>query len=176
MPKEKGRQRVHSPLGQVEEPRAPLHVTSLDVTGPYTSTPRGNKYFLTFIDHFSKFVEAFSVPDQTAETCTRVYATQVVTRHGTGSKLITVQCPGFMPSFFNQTCKNLGISRARTPPYHVASNGQLERRHRSMHNALSHYVNASNKLGSVGTIFPYGFSKFAPCYDWLQSILFTARP
>ena len=133
-----------APLGEVEEPTAPFCVTSLDVTGPYPRTPRGKKYLLTFIDHFSKFVEAFPIPDQTAETCARVYATQIVTRHGTSSKLNTDQGPAFMSSFFNETCKILGIHTARTSPYHPASNGQAERWHRSLHNALSYYVNASN--------------------------------
>ena len=108
----------------------PLSVTSLDVTRPYPRTPRGNKYLLTFVDHLSKFVEAFPIPDQTAETRARVYATQIVTRDGTGSKLITDQGPAFMSSFFNEMCKILRIRRARTSPYHPASNGQAERWHR----------------------------------------------
>ena len=45
-----------TPLGEVEEPTASFCVTSLDVTGPYLRTPRRNRYLLTFIDHFSKFV------------------------------------------------------------------------------------------------------------------------
>ena len=98
-----------APLGEVEEPTAPFLVTSLDVTGPYLITPRKNKYLLTFIDHFTKYVEAFPIPDQSAETCARVYATQIVTRHGTGSTLITDQGRSFLSSFFKETCRILGI-------------------------------------------------------------------
>jgi hypothetical protein len=43
-------------LGDVDEPTAPFQVTSMDLTGPYCLTPRKNKYLLTFIDHFSKWV------------------------------------------------------------------------------------------------------------------------
>jgi len=68
-------------------PTTPFEVT-YDITGPYTVTPRGNKYLLTFIDHFTKYVEAYPLKDQTAETSARIYATQIVTRHGPGSKLI----------------------------------------------------------------------------------------
>jgi len=91
-----------APLGEVEEPTAHFHFTTVDVTGPYLIIPRKNKYLLTFIDHFTKYVEAFPIPDQSAETCARVCATQIVTRHGTGSTLITDQGRSFKFSFFNK--------------------------------------------------------------------------
>ena len=98
MSEKEGRRRREfvAPLGEVEEPTAPFQVTSMDITGPYSKTPRENRFLLTFIDHFTKFVEAYPIPDQTAETCARVYATQIITRHGTGSTLITDQGRSFM--------------------------------------------------------------------------------
>jgi len=99
----KGNREFVSPLGEMEEPTAPFQVVSLDITGPYVTTARGNKYLLTFTDHFTKYVEAFPIPDQTAETCARIYATQIVTQHGNGSQLITDQGRSFMSSFFQET-------------------------------------------------------------------------
>jgi len=98
----KGNGEFVAPLGEVEEPTAPFLVVSLDNTFPYVTTPRENKYLLKFIDHFTKYVEAFPIPDQTAETCARICATQIVTRHGTGSQLITDQGRSFMSSFFSR--------------------------------------------------------------------------
>ena len=46
----------------------------MDITGPYPLTPRRNKYLLTLVDYFSKYAEAFAIPEQTAEVCARVYA------------------------------------------------------------------------------------------------------
>ena len=86
-------------LGEVQEPTSPFQVRAMDVTRPHITTPRGNKYLLTFIDHSPKYVEAFRIADQTAETCLRVYVTQIVSRHGTGTQLITDQGPAFMSSF-----------------------------------------------------------------------------
>jgi transposase InsO family protein len=105
-----------APLSAVEEPTAPFQVTAMDITGSYAVTPRKNKYLLTFTDHFSRYVEAFPIPDQRAETCARVYATQIITRHGTGSKLITDQGRTFMSQFFKETCKILGFRHVSTTP------------------------------------------------------------
>jgi hypothetical protein len=96
----KGGSEFRSPLGDVQEPTEPLQVTSMDITGPYSLTTRTNKYLLTFIDHVTKYAEAFPVPDQTAETCARVYATQIVTRNGSGSTLITDQGRAFVSNLF----------------------------------------------------------------------------
>jgi len=140
-------------LGEVEEPTATFLVTSLDITGPYVTTQRGNKYLLTFIDHFTKYVEAFPIPDQTAETCARIYATEIVTRHGTGSQLITDQGRFFTSSFFQETCKILGIRTTRTTSYQPQSNGSIERWHRSLHMGLSHYINSENN--DWDTLIPF---------------------
>ena len=118
-----------APLGDVEEPTAPFQGTSMDITSPYLMTPCKNKYLLTFIDHFTKYVEAFPIPDQTAETCARVYATQIIARHGTGSTLITDQGRSFISSFFKDTCRMLRIRRANTSSYHPSSNGMIEHWH-----------------------------------------------
>ena len=49
-----------------------------------------------------------------------------------------------MSVFFNQTCKALGIRRARANLYHPSSNGMVERLHRSLHAGLFHYVNSTH--------------------------------
>jgi len=115
----------------------------MDIKGPYPLTPRKNRYLLTFIDHFSKYAEIFPIQDQSGLTCARLYASQIITRHGSGSKLVTDKVSAFMSSFFNETCRILGIQRARTSSYHTQSNDHVKRLHRTFHTALSHYVNNS---------------------------------
>jgi len=131
-----------------------------------------NKYLLTFIDHFTRYAEAFPIPDQTAETCARIYATQIVTRHGTGSKLIRDQGRAFVSTFFSETCKILGIRKIHTTSYHPMFNGLLERWHRSLYTGLSHYINASHTNWGVVVSFylmayratPNTVMKFNPVY------------
>jgi len=133
MPKTKSRRKFITPLGDVEEPTYLFQITSVDVTGPYPVTSRKNKYLLTFIYHFTNYAEDFLIPDQSAETCARVYATQIITRHGTGSKLITDQGRTFTSSFFRERCKKLGIFKTHTTSYHPFSNGKVESLHRDLH-------------------------------------------
>jgi transposase InsO family protein len=133
-----------APLGEVDMPTYPFEITALDITGSYPLTLRKNRFLLTFVDHFTRYVEAYPVPDITAETCARIYATQIVTRHGSGSKLITDQGRNFMSSFFRETCKILRIQKTHTSSFHPMSNGLLERWHRSLHEGLSYFVNSSN--------------------------------
>jgi cleavage and polyadenylation specificity factor subunit 1 len=80
-----------APLGEVNEPTYPFEITAMDICGPYPVTSGKNKYLLTFIDHLTKYAEAIPIPDTSAETCARAYATQIIARHGCGSILVTDQ-------------------------------------------------------------------------------------
>jgi hypothetical protein len=61
-----------APLGDVEEPYIPFEATSIDITGPYPTRPRGNKYLLTFIDHLTKYVEAFGPTKNNSTAITKL--------------------------------------------------------------------------------------------------------
>jgi hypothetical protein len=63
-----------APLGDVEEPKIPFEVSSMDIVGLYPTKPRGNKYLLTFIYYLTKYAEAFPIPDHTVETRASVYS------------------------------------------------------------------------------------------------------
>jgi hypothetical protein len=49
-----------------------------------------------------------------------------------------------MSSFYQNTCKILGVRRVRTSSYHATSNGMVERLNPSLHSGLLHYVNANH--------------------------------
>jgi len=42
------------------------HQVGMDLIGPLTESPHGNKYIITITDYFSKWAEAGPLPDKTA--------------------------------------------------------------------------------------------------------------
>jgi hypothetical protein len=47
---------------------APLDRVSIDLIDPLLKTRRGNQHILVLTDHFSKWAEAYPIPNQTAIT------------------------------------------------------------------------------------------------------------
>jgi len=167
----KGKHEFRAPLGAVEDPSEPFQVTSMDITGPYCVTPRKNRYLLTFIDHFTKYVEAFPITDVSAETCARIYATQIIARHGSGSTLITDQGRSFTSAFVQETCKILKFRKVRTSAYHAMSNGMMERFHIVLHDLIAHYIDSTGTNWDVVLQFfmayratPHSTTGYSPFY------------
>ena len=51
----------------------PFERVAINIIGPLPRTPRGNRYILTVVDHFTKHVEAYALQDQEAITVARVF-------------------------------------------------------------------------------------------------------
>jgi len=63
--------KAKAPLGEIPVATKFLDVVSLDIVGPLPVTENGNKYLLTFVDHFTRFCEAISIAKQDTETIAR---------------------------------------------------------------------------------------------------------
>ena len=93
---------------------APLDRLATDVLGQLPETPRGNKYVLVVTDHFSKWVEVFAVPDQTAVTCAEKLLNEVIARFGCPLSLHSDQGRNYESNIFKELCRLLGIRKTRT--------------------------------------------------------------
>jgi Integrase core domain. len=118
--------------------------------GTYCATSRKNRHLLTFTNHFTKHVEAFPISNVSAETFARVYATQIIATHGSGSALITDQG---RPFTFQETCKILRVRKVRTSAYHAMSNGMVERYYRVPHDSFAHYMDSTGTSWDVLQFF-----------------------
>ena len=67
----------------------------MDLIGPLKVTPRNNQYILTMTYYFSKWVEAFPLPDKSADSIARaLYG--IYCRHGAPNDIITDQGKEFV--------------------------------------------------------------------------------
>jgi len=114
-----------APLGDMRV-GAPLDRIATDFVGPLPRTPRGNRYLLVVTDSFSKWVEIFAVPDQTAETTARVILNEVIARYGCPLYLHTDQGRSYESTIFRELCSLMEIKKTRTSPYNPRCNGQTE--------------------------------------------------
>lgn len=133
--------KLRAPLGNFEEPDAPFERIATDIVGPLPLTESGNRYILSVIDHFSRFVEFVALPNQTAECIARALVHRVITKFGIPKQLLTDQGANFTGDLMREMCGLLKIKKLQTSAYHPISNGRVERVHRTVASMLSHYVN-----------------------------------
>ena len=90
---------------------APFERIALDILGPLPRTSDGNKYILVVIDYFSKWPEAFPIPDQEATTVAEVLVREWISRYGTPLQLHSDRGTNFTSAVFKGLCQFLGIDK-----------------------------------------------------------------
>ena len=104
-----------------------LHVnfTSIEETVPLKEEPVIQNV-LVLQDHFSKYVVAYVVKDQTAHTATETLRNGYFRLFGVPAYLISDQGKAFMGHIITHLCDLYGVQKLRTSPYHAQTNDQVE--------------------------------------------------
>ena len=123
------------PLQDLPLPSRRFQVLNLDLGGSLPSS-EGQAYLLTVIDRFSRWVEAFPLPDITASSCATAFLWGWIARFGVPSQIITDQGRQFTSGLWRDTMALLGVSPVLTTSYHPQSNGMIERVHRTLKERL----------------------------------------
>ncbi|XP_053351273.1 uncharacterized protein LOC128520866 [Clarias gariepinus] len=139
-------------LGWVKAGRRPeynavahLGLEGVDILGPFPVSDRGNRYVLVAMDYFTKWPEAFAVPDQSASTTARVLVDEVFSRFGAPERLHSDQGRNFEAEVFAAVCERLGVKKTRTTPLHPQSDGLVERFNRTLTTQLAVLTSARQK-------------------------------
>ena len=106
---------------------APLERIALDILGPLPETDKGNKYILVIADYFTKWTEAFPLPNQEAVTVVSCLVSEFFCRYGIPRQIHTDQGRNFESLVFAEMCKLFDIDKTRTSPLHPQSDGMVER-------------------------------------------------
>lgn len=73
---------------------------AVDVMGPFPRTDRGNRYVLVAMDYFTKWPEAYVLPDQEAETVVDALLEGMFRRFGVAETIHSDQGWNFKSSVF----------------------------------------------------------------------------
>ena len=119
---------------------APLERVTLDILGPLPTSVRGNKYILIVGDYFTKWVEAYPLENQKAETVAEVFVREFVSCFGVPLQLHSDQGRNFESVLFSEMCRLLGIDKTRTTALHPQSNGMVETFNRTLENQLAIFI------------------------------------
>ncbi|KAM6975889.1 retrovirus-related Pol polyprotein from transposon 412 [Tautogolabrus adspersus] len=126
----------HAAMGTVRV-GAPMERIAVDLMGPLNETDRHNLYILVVQDYFSKWVEAYPVPDMQASTVAEKIVSEWVCRYGAPHSLHSDQGTNFESAVFQGMCELLGIEKTRTTPFRPQSDGQVERFNATLQKTLA---------------------------------------
>ena len=124
---------------------SPLERVHIDILGPFTESSRGNQYVLMIVDQFTKWLECFPLPLQSAEITAKTVVNGFISRFGCPLEIHTDQGRNFDGKLFGSVCQLLEITKTRTTPYRPCSNGQVERYNRTLLQLIRCFLKGNQK-------------------------------
>ena len=131
----------------VHKPRRhgyPGEVLYVDLVGPLPETARGNKYIVTMMDGFTKYVAAVTIPCKEAPVVANAVIEGWITKFGCPGRIHTDQGKEFVNKIWTQLCDRLQITKTVTPAYSPQGN-LVERFHRSLNQIMRVYMSREDK-------------------------------
>ncbi|CAJ1057626.1 hypothetical protein LDENG_00238730%2C partial [Xyrichtys novacula] len=142
----------------------------IDWVGPLTKSARGNKYFLTVVCAFTKWVECLPAPNDTAQTTAYLLMNHIFLRFGLPTRVDSDRGTHFTSEVMQQLWQLLGVKANFHISHHPLSSGQVERANRTVETILKKYVSANHKDWDVKLPLvlmairatPHGSTGFSP--------------
>ena len=103
----------------------------IDLFGPLKD-PEGFNYIMVMTDSFTKYVELKALRKKDAECVAEGFFEGWICRHGCPVLLVSDKGKEFCNAILDELCKNFGIERSTTSPYHPQTNAQAEIFNKSM--------------------------------------------
>ena len=118
-----------------------MQIVATDIMGPFPCSERGNKYILVASDYFTRWVEAFAIPNQEAITVAKTLTDNIFCRFSMPCQLHSDMGAQFESEVIKELSKTLQIRKTHTTPYHPQSDGLVERLNRTIISMLATVVN-----------------------------------
>ena len=109
-----------------------LERVGIDIMGPLPETRHGNRFILVVMDYWTKWVEAYPIPNHTAATVASTLVCQFIARFGIPQQIHSDQGREFESVLFQEMCALLQVDKTRTTPWRPCSNGLVENFNRTL--------------------------------------------
>jgi len=114
----------------------PFERVAIDILGPLKVTDAGNRYALVVGDYFSKWIEAYPIPDQGASTIANTLCHEFFCRYGMPVEVHSDQGRNFESTLMKEIWELMGVKKTRTTPFRPQSDGMIERFNRTLAEVL----------------------------------------
>ena len=120
------------------EPLDLVHIDylSMEVMVGVTEKPLV-KNVLVVEDHFTHFTQAYVTNNHTVHTTACVLYNEFFSVFGFPRRLMSDQASEFTGQVISELCDLLGITKIRTSPYHLQTNGTVERVHQTLRRMIA---------------------------------------
>ena len=125
----------HVPKGEISSP-GPWETVSIDIVGPLPVDGRSNRFIVTIMDVYSRYLIAIPVRNHRASTVSRCLYESVVAYFGTPRSILSDQGTEFTSVVWESLTQMLGAKIKLTAPYYPQGNSVIERSHRTLNNML----------------------------------------
>ena len=129
----------HSTLGEYEEVNAPMDHINIDLLGPLPVSRLGNKYILSIVDRFSRFVTLYAIPCKETD-CVARYFVQFILRNGISKNTSSDRGPEFLSDLMDRVCQIFGIEKHHTCAENPRANGLVETYNTSIMDILHFFM------------------------------------
>lgn len=120
-------------------------LVSVDISGPYPTSKRGNKYVILLVDYVSRFCIAKALRDTTADSCVRFLVEDVCCKFGLPRRILSDNGSCFTANLFKDLNTALGVKNVYTSPYHSEGNAVVEKEHFCYQQILSKFVTKNQR-------------------------------
>lgn len=138
--------RRRAPLQSVQA-GYPMEIVAMDLTGPFSESPEGNRYILVAGDYFTKWMEVYALPDQEATTVAKKLVEEFFWHFSVPDQLHSDQGKQFESHLISSICELLQVKTLCTTPYHPVRWPRGEVQQDSDNHAGHHSKGTSIRMG-----------------------------
>jgi len=117
-------------------PTKPFQQIAVDIVGPLPVCSNNDKYILSVMDRFSRYIKLFPISNVHAKTIAIILRQKYFLVYGVVDSILSDRGSQFTGSIFKILCDLLNINNIYSSSYHYQTNGMVERFHKYLKERL----------------------------------------